>query len=237
MGILMRAIDYADPNSLGSRLRARRLVHVSDLIDSIFEREGKVDILDIGGRRQYWRLFDDDYLESRNARIVLLNLDAAQLEDRDDPRFSSEQGDACDLVRFSDNAFDLVHSNATIEHVGDWRRIEAFAKEVRRLAPSYYVQTPYFWFPIEPHILLPFFHWLPDGVQAKILLANFAPRSAIANFAPDAAKAPDIGSAMRGVHGVRLLDRAQMRFLFSDGDLRMEWLGPLPKSLIAIRRA
>lgn len=237
MAMLTKAIDYADPNSLGSRLRARRLVHVSSLIDSIFVRRGKVKILDIGGRRQYWRLLDDHYLESRNVRVVLLNLDAAQLEDQSDRRFSSVQGDACDLVRFSDNAFDLVHSNATIEHVGDWSRMEACAREVRRLAPSYYVQTPYFWFPIEPHILLPFFHWLPDCVQAKILVGNLAPPSAIANFAPHAAKARDIGMAMRSIHGTRLLDRAQMRFLFPDGDLRMEWFGPLPKSLIAIRKA
>ena len=35
---------------------------------------------------------------------------------------------------------------------------------MRRVAKQYYVQTPYKWFPIEPHFLTPLVHYLPKPI-------------------------------------------------------------------------
>ena len=51
-----------------------------------------------------------------------------------------------------------------IEHIPPDRRA-AFAAELRRVARSWYVQTPAFGFPVEPHALLPFAHWLPPALR------------------------------------------------------------------------
>jgi hypothetical protein len=96
-----------------------------------------------------------------------------------------------------------------IEHVGDWVRMEAFASECRRLAPSYYVQTPYFWFPIEPHFSAPFFHWKSEQSRARALMKR--PHG----FSE---KAADVGAAMRDVQHARLLDKTQFRFLYPDAE-------------------
>ena len=63
---------------------------------------------------------------------------------------------------FTDGEFDLVYCSSVIEHVPPARR-ETFARELRRVGRGWFVQTPAFSFPIEPHALLPFAHWLPVG--------------------------------------------------------------------------
>jgi Methylase involved in ubiquinone/menaquinone biosynthesis len=104
-------------------------------------------MLDLGGTRGVW-----ENGPVRIARIDLLNSDA-RLE-------GTMVGDACALP-FADGSYDIVFSNSTIEHVGDWERQEAFAREARRVGRALWIQTPARenWF--EPHYLAPFVHWLP----------------------------------------------------------------------------
>ncbi|HLH64169.1 MAG TPA: class I SAM-dependent methyltransferase [Solirubrobacteraceae bacterium] len=74
------------------------------------------------------------------------------------------QADATDRLPFSDGAFDLAYSNSVIEHLPPdrWTR---FASELKRVARGWFVQTPAFEFPLEPHAFLPFAHWLPMAVR------------------------------------------------------------------------
>src|SRR3546814_10323990 len=66
-------------------------------------------------------------------------------------------------------SFDIAHSNSVIEHVITWDNMKNFARETRRVAAWHYVQTPYFWFPVDPHFYkLPFYHWLPRPLRAKL---------------------------------------------------------------------
>ncbi|MFO1014482.1 MAG: class I SAM-dependent methyltransferase [Caulobacteraceae bacterium] len=223
MNLIYALQDPANPNSLAMRFRRARARRIVDLISLTFAEKGECRILDLGGEPAYWSLFDRAFLEASKVKITLVNPQAFSV---DDPMFDAQVGDACAMPHYADNAYDFVHSNSVVEHVGDWPRMEAFAREVRRLAPRYYVQTPYFWFPIEPHFSAPFFHWRSEQSRAKSLLKR---RHGFAD------RAPDIGQAMRDVQHARLLDKAQFRYLFPDADHVDERVAGLTKSLIAIR--
>ena len=215
--------NYDDPHSLASRFRAARRRRVVELIEATHAAAGQCRILDVGGRPEYWQPFDRAMLARCGVHITLVNFETFTV---DDPLFTAIEGDACDLAQWPDGSFDLVHSNSVVEHVGDWPRMEAFAREVRRLAPRYYVQTPYFWFPVEPHFSAPFFHWRSEQARARLLMKRSHGFSE---------KAPDIGAAMRDVQHARLLDKGQFSFLFPDADYPHERVAGLTKSLIAVR--
>jgi hypothetical protein len=217
--------DYDDPNSLASRFRRARARHVVGLIEAIAARGKGCRILDLGGRALYWNsLFERDFLERSGVKVTLVNLEP--IEHDGDPMFEAVQGDATRLY-YPDNAFDLVHSNSVVEHVGDWARMEAFARETRRLGPSYYVQTPNFGFPIEPHFSSAFFHWTSEQARARALMRRRH------GFCGPAA---DMGDAMRMVQHARLLGRRQFRFLFPDARYPDERILGLTKSLVAVRQ-
>jgi len=212
-------------NSLSARFRRARARRVVELIQSLSAAKGRCRIIDLGGEADYWSLFDREVLERADVAITLVNLER---QSADDPLFDTVEGDACDLPQYPDDSFDLVHSNSVIEHVGDWARMERFAREARRLAPAYYVQTPYFWFPIEPHFSAPFFHWRSEQARARFLLKR--------GYGFRSRPASDLGEAMVDVQHARLLDKAQFRFLFPDAEHVDEKAAGLTKSLIALRR-
>ena len=72
--------------------------------------------------------------------------------------------DATQRLPFADGEFDLAFSNSLIEHLPRAARA-GFAAEVRRVARGWWVQTPAYSFPIEPHSLLLAAHWLPPPAR------------------------------------------------------------------------
>ena len=76
------------------------------------------------------------------------------------PQVRYVQGDACALP-FADGEFDVVFSNAVIEHVGDRERQRRLVSESLRVGRQVFITTPNRRFPIEVHTRLPFVHWLP----------------------------------------------------------------------------
>ncbi len=141
-------------------------------------------------------------------------------------KFKSLAADATDLSGFADNSFDIVHSNSVIEHVGNWDRMCRMAGHVRRLAPVYFLQTPSFWFPYEPHFRFPGFHWLPEQARAHLLMRfnlGFGGKRATYD------------AAMRGVQSAYLLSERQMRVLFPDAEIMKERAFGLTKSFMAVR--
>ena len=167
-------------------------------------------ILDLGGHPQFWRNIGRDFLADRHCQITLYNVhpsELAQVAAADTCLMSSVAGDAC-KSDFDNDAFDLVHSNSTIEHVGDWARTLLFAEQVRRLAPAYFVQTPNFWFPVEPHCGVPFWHWFPEPLRVSLLW-----RGRRGHFA----RAATVSEAVSTIQEVRLLDKRLLSVLFPDG--------------------
>jgi hypothetical protein len=216
-------------DSLSSRFRARRDVFLRSLISEVSDEKGQISILDLGGSIEYWHRVGLDFLREKKAHVTVLNYVASELkaDDYDSALFTPSVGDACELSRYGDGAFDLVHSNSVIEHVGPWSRMKQFAGEARRVGRNYYVQTPYFWFPVDPHFYrFPLFHWLPPPLQATLL--NRLPLAHVGRI-------DSINSAFEALDGTRLLDERQIRIAFPDAKLVRERVLGLTKSLIAVR--
>lgn len=76
------------------------------------------------------------------------------------------QADVLSGLPFADGEFDLVHCSSVIEHVAPEDR-PAFIAELRRVGRRLFLQTPAYSFPIEPHAVLPFAHWLPPGLRRR----------------------------------------------------------------------
>jgi len=74
------------------------------------------------------------------------------------------QADVLEGLPFADGEFDLAYCSSVIEHVAVADR-PRFAAELRRVARGVFVQTPAWSFPVEPHALLPFAHWLAPSLR------------------------------------------------------------------------
>ena len=121
-----------------------------------------------GGCRTH-NLLEEDYPWPE--RITALGLhDGGRFRERY-PQIPYVQGDACALP-FGDASFDVVHSNAVIEHVGARERQEAFVREALRVGRRVFVTTPNRWFPVEVHTRLPLVHWLPDAISHPVYRAT-----------------------------------------------------------------
>jgi len=70
---------------------------------------------------------------------------------------------------FADRAFDVVFSNAVLEHVGSRESQRSFLKELCRVGKSVFVTTPNRWFPVEHHTGLPLVHHLPPALFRRLL--------------------------------------------------------------------
>ena len=226
VGRITKALtNYHDPRSFGSRLRARRIRPLTEMIEEVRSLKGSVRIIDVGGTEAYWRILPTDYLAERDVTITLVNMPGEVVPSRS-AVFDYLEADGCDLESIEAGCYDIAHSNSVIEHVGDWNRMVAFAKEVARVAPRYFVQTPNYWFPMEPHFMSPFFHWLPIGTRARLLRAM--PLGAWERATSEA-------ESLRAVSSIRLLRREELQELFPTASIETERVAGLPKSLIAIK--
>ena len=86
------------------------------------------------------------------------------------PTIRYVQGDACALP-FADGEFDIVFSNAVIEHVGDRELQQQLVSEAIRVGRRVFITTPNRRFPVEVHTRLPFVHWLPDRTAHRVYRA------------------------------------------------------------------
>ena len=65
---------------------------------------------------------------------------------------------------------DLVVSNATIEHVGNYENQKKMIENIIKLSNKFFIIiTPNRSHPLEFHTKIPFFHWLPKKIHRKLL--------------------------------------------------------------------
>lgn len=216
MGIRSLRRFLADsPDSLGWRQRETRALWLAETFPDL----PQMSVIDLGGRIGPWKRAP---VRPKHVHVVNLEPPPAEI-----PEWAEvDHGDACSLpAHIAGRRYDLVYSNSVIEHVGGHERRERFAEAVHQLADAHWVQTPYRYFPIEPH-------WMAPGMQ-------FLPVLARAEYGRRWPLAYTTGGtreeAVKRVLRIELLDRTQMRHYFPTSVLRAEKVYGMPKSLIAYR--
>ncbi len=139
-----------------------------------------------------------------------LDITGVDLAERPDYPGPFVRADAAAGLPFAEDEFDLVYCSSVIEHVAPEHR-EAFGSEVRRVGRGWFVQTPARSFPVEPHSLLPFAHWLPTALRRPYWRLG----------------------AAGAWEDISLLSRREFERLF--GSAIPERVGPLVKSWVCVR--
>lgn len=213
------------PDSNQNRFRKARIGLLRQMIDDVLKLQPACSIIDVGGTFNFWKIWTSE-IDWKRTSVTCINFDPTHFsEGQKDSPVTMQQGDACDLGQFADSTFDIAFSNSVIEHVGPWSRMMDMASEVRRVAPRYLVQTPYFWFPIEPHARTPFLHWLPEPIAYRIVMMRKC------GFWQ---KQTSVSGAVKTVQSAKLLDLTQMQALFPDAEIRRERFMGITKALIAL---
>ncbi len=146
--------------------RSRRIKMA--MLQQYLPLQGTERVLDIGSQvdhqgRQVLERFQNQ------SRITAVNILPAHLEAirAAYPTIETVQADARKLP-FRDQEFDLVYSNAVLEHVGDFEDQQRMAHEVRRVGKRWFLTTPNRWYPFEFHARMPFLSWLPPRLMHKV---------------------------------------------------------------------
>jgi SAM-dependent methyltransferase len=179
---------------LAARARARR----HERFFALTRLAPEARVLDVGCGELGLRALEPD-----------LDITGVDLVERPDYPGPFVKADATQRLPFADGEFDLVYCSSVIEHVAPSRR-EAFAAELRRVGRGWFVQTPAFSFPVEPHALLPFAHWLPVALRKRYWRLG----------------------AAGGWEEISLLRRGELQRLF--GPALAERAGPLVKSWVCV---
>src|SRR5580658_122368 len=180
-------------------------------------------VLDVGGELGFWQL-------AVEAGQVLPQVTIVNLHPPRQPLPAGVEwqiGDARDLPA-EKGEFDVVVCNSVIEHIASWDDQAAVASEIARVGKRYFVQTPDPRFPVEPHLLAPFIHWLPRSVQRK-LVRNFTLWGLVHRPTP--------ARAEQELADIRLLNVSQIKKLFPDASVYTETFLGWPKSIVAIRES
>lgn len=215
MSLLLSIADTRDPNSLASKLRRKRYELFRGLLDMV---PRPMRILDVGGTEAFWR--DSALLDDEGIEITVLNV---EFPSQRDPRIHFVTGDARAL-EFPDKSFDVVYSNSVIEHVGDAIDQTHMASEIKRVGLRYFVQTPNFYFPIEPHFLVPGFQFMPVDARARLLHTfdlGWTKRES------------ELSRARAVVDSVKLLRRHEVVALFPEATIYDERVFGVSKSFVA----
>ena len=215
--MLRRLANSYEPTSFANRLRARRFLMFEALAARLHR---PLRVLDVGGTTAFWE--NRGWHQRADVEILTLNLTA---EEQRHANIKPLIGDATNLSQFDDRTIDIVFSNSVIEHLFTFENQRRMASEIQRVGKAFWVQTPNFWFPVEPHFHFVGWQWLPVTVRVAILQ-----RRTCGWRGPCA----DPVRAHQMVEEIRLLTRTDLRVLFPKATVVAERFCGFVKSWTAI---
>jgi hypothetical protein len=212
-----RQFFVESPKSIGACAREQRW----QLFGRLFPDIAALHVVDLGGTTEWWHR-----APVRPASVTIVNL--VEPGETSESWLRPVVGDACAARQALSDAgcpssYDMAFSNSLIEHVGGHAARSALAREVLALAPRYWVQTPYRYFPVEPHWLFPGLQFVPMAARAPL-----AARWPLSHSQP-----ADPASAMAEVQWTELIGIAELRAYFPDSEIHREKLAGLTKSIVA----
>lgn len=210
--------------SLANQLRKQRMSIFEGFFIECFEEQIKkgrrINIIDLGGDYRFWESMNFKYIDLVD--ITLINIIKKDIP-CEITNFNSLEGDATNLCGIRDMEFDLAFSNSCIEHVGGKNEWIKMAREIKRVAPHFFLQTPNYFFPIEPHFLFPLFQFLPTFLRA-FLINRFQ-----LGFWP---KGESYNESVKIANEIKLLRKKDLELLFPDSIIIDERLLGLKKSFM-----
>ena len=158
--------EVAKPNSLAERILSHARDRIYDDFVRIAAPRAHETILDVG--------ISDvigvaaNVLERRyphSEMITAAGLGAAKEFQAAFPTVAYHQILPNKKLPFESGQFDIVTSNAVLEHVGSFLNQREFMAELCRVGRRVYVTVPYRYFPIEHHTGIPLVHWTETGFR------------------------------------------------------------------------
>ena len=216
----MRTIWLSFFHPISSRFRKRRFAKILRREPELLAKR----ILDVGGSVHFWQKVGVD-LDRHD--ITILNIAA-------DAQSTNLHGEVIEsfitlydgsTIPWPDSHFEWVISNSVIEHVPPSQR-DRFSSEIQRVGMNYLVQTPAYIFPVEPHFVMPFLHWLPKRFGRRVARFGLWGLLSRKNQAATDAYFDE----------VNLLKLEEFRSLFPRAELITERFAGVPKSYTLIGR-
>jgi ubiquinone/menaquinone biosynthesis C-methylase UbiE len=161
--------------NLSHRSRTKKF----DLLLNLFKSRAEDQVLDIGASGEVFLRYTFEDVYPYPEKIVAGGYELHEVTSARHyyPKPVYAVFDGCSLP-FPDKSFDLVFSNAVIEHILGPGRQEQFAREIMRVGKSWFVTTPNYWYPFESHYHLPFIQFMPRPLQREYnrLLGTHIPK-------------------------------------------------------------
>ena len=197
-----------------------------ELFSATMKPDGQMAVLDVGaeanpnGNRGLQLI--DSYSWKNNLCAINLSSEHISMINRHYPEIKATTGDACKLP-WPDKHFDIIYSNAVIEHVGDFEKQKQMASEIMRVGKRWFVTTPNRWYPFEFHLRLPLVTWLP---RHGYLLAG-----SIVGFNH---KRKKYTFRMKKYSGLRLMTATELKECFPDSRIIKQRVTFMAETLIAV---
>ena len=216
MKFLRKYANINIPGNLSSRFRRNRFQLFLKCLDNCGIINPK--IVDIGGYDKFWQQLNSFF--HLEFSPILVNISKDWINNFN---YISVVGNGRDLSFIKDKAFDIAFSNSVIEHISKLEDQMKMINNLRRVAKYYFIQTPAFVFPLEPHFLFPFFHWLPLKIRIWFVM-HFN----LGWFN----KASNEIEAKKIVESIRIMKKKEFNFLQVNASIITEKFYFIPKSYI-----